>query len=116
MLLSGRVPWDLPHTWGYPSHPPEESQKPSSRSQAGLTADHVLHHLIPVLHPDLAPLACGVQIAGQDEHRRQAAQRLLGAAGRKSQQLVCLPGGQAPQDGLAEDVACQVGRVVLEMA
>lgn len=116
MLLSGRVPWDLPQTWGYPSHPPKEPQKPSSRSQEGLTADNVLHHLVPVLHPDLAPLARGVQIAGQDDDRRQAAQRLLGAAGRDPQQLVRFSGGQAAQDGLAEDVPCQVGRVVLGMA
>lgn len=116
VLSSGRVPWGRPQTWGYPRHPLTEPQKPSSGSQEGLTADDILHHLVPVLHPDLAPLARGVQVAGQDDHRRQAAQRLLGAASREPQQLMGFSGGQAAQDGLAKDVTCQVGRVVLGTA
>lgn len=81
-----------------------------------LTADNVLHHLVPVLHPHLAPLARGVQIAGQDDHGGQTAQRLLRAAGREPQQLVRFSGCQAAQDCLPEDVTCQVGRVTSGMA
>lgn len=81
-----------------------------------LTADNVLHHLVPVLHPNLAPLARGVQVAGQDDGRCQAAQRLLRAASWEGQQLVRFCGSQAAQDGLAKDVTCQVVRVILGMA
>lgn len=60
----------LPSNLGIPESPSQRVPETLIQAQEGLTADIVLHHLIPVLCPDLAPLARGVQVAGQDDHRR----------------------------------------------
>lgn len=118
MLLSGRVPGDRPNPGSNPVTISESLIHPHRGPRRGptLTADNVLHHLVPVLHPNLAPLARGVQIAGQDDHRCQAAQCLLRAASRDPQQLLLFFGCQAAQDCLTKDVTCQVGKVTLRMA
>ena len=89
-----------------PRHPHRGPRRGST-----LTADNVLHHLLPELHPNLVPLARAIQIAGQDDHGCQGAQRLFGAASGDPQQSPCFSGCQAAQDGLSKDVTCQVGMV-----
>lgn len=109
--------WESPRgLWRHPSHTPRESHSHCGpRRDPPLTSDDVLYHLVPEFHSNLAPLASGIQKAGQDDHRCQGAQRLLRATGRDPQQPLCFSRCQGAQDCLTKDVPYQVDKIISGM-